>query len=175
MYECKQNFICKFCLKNSSVGYELQNPYTSFNADNLFGWDSACNSFLIIITYLHDEEVSRWRGDENWLPTRFELGLPWLRTYKYDYLLETDWDVVRLLETPNSTNNEESPKKFIYSSTKSWNNPQDISLQWMRGNFWSNTRKSWTHAPPSFPWLTQETKRWNLRSAQCSKIDQQLK
>ena len=31
---------------------------------------------------------------------------------------------------------------------------------------WGNTSKPWTHLPPSFPWLTTETKRWNLRSAQ---------
>ena len=28
-------------LKNASVGYELQNPQTSFNVDNSFGWSSA--------------------------------------------------------------------------------------------------------------------------------------
>ena len=161
--------------KNASMGDELNNPCTSFNTDNLFGWSSAWNSFLAISTYLHDEEVCCSRGDEYWLPTRLELGFPWLRTHIYDPRLGNHWEVVILLETSSPTNNEKSPKKFMYWSTKFWNNPQDVSLQWMRGGFWSNTRKFWTHVHSSFSWLTPETKRWNLRSAQCSRIDQEPK
>ena len=33
---------------------------------------------------------------------------------------------------------------------------------------WSHVRRSWTHPASSFPWLTPETKRWNLGLNPCS-------
>ena len=39
-------------------------------------------------------------------------------------------------------------------------------------NPWRNKKRYCTHLPPSFPWSTPETKRWNLRFVQCSYLVQ---